>query len=407
MTSIYREKALESRAQGFSNPIDIKGNLPVSLTMVGLAAVLVGFILFAWFNTYIRRVEVVGYIAPSTGSVEIISPVSGRLLLDIANGGIVGAGDRLATVDTEGLSASGRSSVDDKVSALERQIEINQAGLALLTEQLAALKEEAASAMRLQATKAEMAEAELALAQADLDLAQSRSDELARLQQNRLATDNDVVANQREALSARRIRLDVEQRLALVEDEGRQMELEYRSRELEVRRTMVTVQRDTEEMEAQIERLNLDRTSGVFAPMDGTVVLASAQNRETVSAGQQLFKIEPLDDELIGVLLAPTSAIGFVEVGDTVQIRYRAFPHREHGVFTAEVTEIDQTAQTPNDIDAPVAVSEPVFRVRVQLDQAPVNKAGATLRLGSGMLFDASIVVDEKRLLLWILAPVL
>ena len=106
------------------------------------------------------------------------------------------------------------------------------------------------------------------------------------------------------------------------------------------------------------------------------------------------------------VLLAPSSAVGFVKPNDRVQLRYAAFPFREHGVFTGTIVQMDKTEQLPSELDAPIMVSEPVYRIIVDVEQPPISKKKKSLRLASGMTLEASIIIDQRPLLFWLLDPI-
>lgn len=142
------------------------------------------------------------------------------------------------------------------------------------------------------------------------------------------------------------------------------------------------------------------------APIDGRVVFTRIRDQERIGADTQVFTIVPEGETLLVQLYAPSAAIGFVQQGDPVYLRYDAYPYREHGTFVGTISRIDSAPQSPGEMGVILASTEPVYRVQARIDQQPVNKRGETLRLMSGMRLSASIVADEKPILFWLLDPV-
>jgi len=65
------------------------------------------------------------------------------------------------------------------------------------------------------------------------------------------------------------------------------------------------------------------------------------------------------DSALIGRLLIPTSAIGFVESGQEVRVRYDAFPYQHFGVQRARLREVARSVLFDGDAYGPLPVTAP------------------------------------------------
>lgn len=101
-------------------------------------------------------------------------------------------------------------------------------------------------------------------------------------------------------------------------------------------------------------------------------------------------------------LWVPGSAIGFIAPGDRMLLRYRAFPYQKFGQRTGRVVRIARNATTPA---GRARGAEPVYRVLVQLDQQSIMARGALRPLRPGMLLDADIPGERRRLYQWVLTP--
>ena len=60
----------------------------------------------------------------------------------------------------------------------------------------------------------------------------------------------------------------------------------------------------------------------------------------------------------------------------------------------------------PREADLPIPLQEPAYRVTVALDQQFVKAYGQDLRLQAGMVVDADIWLDRRRLYEWVLEPI-
>ncbi len=105
-------------------------------------------------------------------------------------------------------------------------------------------------------------------------------------------------------------------------------------------------------------------------------------------------------------LFVPTRAIGFIEPGQSVLLRYSAFPYQQFGIHEGTVEKVTQTILLPNELDVPVQLEEPVYRVSVVPKEQTITAYGRELDLQAGMLLEASILLEGRSLGEWLLAPI-
>jgi len=110
-------------------------------------------------------------------------------------------------------------------------------------------------------------------------------------------------------------------------------------------------------------------------------------------------------------MYVPSHAVGFIKPGMTAMLRYRAFPYQKFGQHPARVREIATTSVRPEELPTSAAAmpgaaqSEPVYRIRLELDQQTVMAYGAAMPLRSGMLVDANVMLERRKLYEWVLEP--
>jgi len=120
---------------------------------------------------------------------------------------------------------------------------------------------------------------------------------------------------------------------------------------------------------------------------------------------QPLASILPAGGVLEAHLLVPSRSAGFLVPGQTVALRYEAFPYQRFGSYAGRITEISRTLILPNEAALPLQLLEPAYRVAVALDSQSVKAYGKDLPLQAGMLLDADIRLDRRRLYEWLLDP--
>ena len=404
---MYRKEALESRIKGFSNPVSIRGSLAVHLMLAGIVVVAVGLIAFGLFTDYTRRAVVSGFLRPDSGSVSITATREGQLFIETTNGSLVVEGERLARIVGYDVDATGNSLLELEIQGLVEAKNLVRERLKLTKSQINPLAVQAD--LSLKQHQRDMASAaELILSrQKQLTITQEAIKRNNTLAKKGLISNASLQDHQRGIITSEQALNEAEDTFASLKAHTEQLKIDWRMREIELQQSINILERDQRNIEGTIAQTQAKRERGLFAPVGGTITYSAAQHGESVSIGTQLFQITPTSSQLQAVLLAPSSAIGFVEVGAVVQIRYSAFPYREHGVFAGTVLLIDDTAQLPSAIRAPVTISEPVYRIVVEVDQAPISKSKKILRIAPGMTLEASIIIDQKPLLLWLLDPLL
>ncbi|EJI84483.1 HlyD family secretion protein [Alishewanella aestuarii B11] len=145
----------------------------------------------------------------------------------------------------------------------------------------------------------------------------------------------------------------------------------------------------------------------ITAPISGRVTNLVAETGANVRAELPLLTIMPDNAELQAILLVPTRAYGFVMPGQRTRLRFDAFPYQRFGLYEGEVIKTAQAIVLPGEVDMPVAVQEPVYRVQVALGQQEIRAYGNTVPLQSGMLLSADIVLEQRSLISWLFEPIL
>lgn len=126
----------------------------------------------------------------------------------------------------------------------------------------------------------------------------------------------------------------------------------------------------------------------VIAPEDGTVFfITTIQPNEQVTAGQELFYIQPGASTYYAQLMAGQSGLGKVAEGQAVRLKVESYPSEEYGYVKGIVTSI---ASFPNRRDS--------FLVKVDLPNGLKTAYNKEIFFRNNLLARAEIITDDRKL---------
>ena len=140
----------------------------------------------------------------------------------------------------------------------------------------------------------------------------------------------------------------------------------------------------------------------------GVVATQLVKAGQAVQAGQPLLSLLPGDGGLEAELLVPSRAIAFIEPGDRVLLRYQAYPYQKFGHQHGTVERISRSALGAAEAGGSIGngpQGEPLYRVTVALAAQAVTAYGRPEPLKPGMLLDADILGERRRLIEWVFEP--
>ncbi|HKJ08210.1 MAG TPA: HlyD family type I secretion periplasmic adaptor subunit, partial [Gammaproteobacteria bacterium] len=256
--------------------------------------------------------------------------------------------------------------------------------------------------------RAELAQVRAALntLERTVPLATSRAEAVKHLMARQLASRQDWLALEqrriegRQALVSRRagvVRLRAEVRA--LEQRRVAADAGFKAKVLaDLARTGHRIQGLEKEMLKARRRAHLQR---LRAPVAGVVQqLAVHTVGGVVTAAQPLMEIVPADGELEVEAQLANRDVGFVHAGQPAQLKVDAFPFTRYGVLPAEVTHISSDAlQDGGD--------RLVFGARARLKRPFMRVEGRQVRLMPGMAVTLEVNTGRRRLIGYLLSPLL
>jgi membrane fusion protein len=406
--SLFRQEVLKARQTSWLGEIAVASPLANWVMLVLTAALGATVVLFLALGRYTRRESVVGQLVPSGGLLGIAAPGPGTLTqILVRDGDHVKAGDVLAEIS----SNQDNSTLGDTHLLVGHQLQLQRQRLEsdlatqqqLATQQIDALRDKA---RLLQAQLAQVTD-QVGLQKQQVVGAQALLDRIRPLGAKGYVSALQIQQQEATMLEARtqykaliRQQLDASQALAVVRQQMDQLPLDASTRQNDTQRQLAAIEQSVAQNEAQ-------RAVLLRAPRDGTVSAVIAKAGQTVTAAQPLLSVLPAGSRLQALLLVPSRAIGFVEPGSRVVLRYEAFPYQKFGQQYGRVTDISRSALSPAEVGALVGqqAREPLYRVQVDLDHQSVPAYGRVEPLRAGMALQADILMERRSLIEWVFEP--
>jgi membrane fusion protein len=404
-TSLFRDAARKN-TQGKTIG-DIVMVRPLSFTVLAAlaAAMTLLLALFAIFGSYTKRATVSGYLAPDRGLLRLYPAQAGTVFSKhVQEGQTVNKGDRLYVLSAERQSGKG-GGIQESIS---RFVASRQQSLQEELEHTRQLQRDQADALakRVDALSAEQTSLtqQITGQQARIKLAKASSERANKLQSQGFFSRDMAQQKQAELLDQRdrlqtleRARIGIARDLQAAQNEQASLPIAQRNQLAQIERQIANTTQEFAESESK-------RELAITAPYSGIATAVAADPGQAVDPGKPLLSIIPDGAVMQAHLYAPSRAIGFIRPGNTVLMRYQAYPYQKFGHARGTVLSISRSAMSGDDIAAGPG-REALYRITVSLNSQTMQAYGQAHSLQPGMLVDADILLEQRKLYEWALEP--
>lgn len=412
---MYREEALKAQKGHWLGEI-VLAQPPRSAVWVALALLAgAGIAALMVEGQYTRRVAVSGQLLPAGGVMRVAAPGLGLLSeLKVKEGQRVRQGEVLGTLNFE------RQSEGRNVEAgIQEQASRRRGSLQAELDRAEQAESEERSALRrsvegLQSESARL-EAAIGLQESRVGLAEDSAKRFeSLLGQGHVSREEwqqrraDLLDQRARAEGLRREREAVRRELNSRRDELTLLAEKHRKQRAALERELARSEQEIEESEGR-------RSLQLLAPADAVVAAVLAEAGQSVEAGRTLVRLVPPEDPLQAVLYAPSRAAGPLKPGDTVLLRYQAYPHQKFGHQTAVIREVAPSPVFGQELlNIGLGVhpqmqqdSEPFYKVTVELPSQTLDGPRGSAPLRPGMLLEADLRAETRSLIEWVFEPLL
>jgi membrane fusion protein len=414
---LYRLEALEPGRDKSHGSIVLAR--PLSFSVLTAAATLAAAALVALFSfaEYTKRTRIVGFTQPDKGLIKLVAPAAGTIVeRRVTEGQRVTAGQTLFVISGDRVASEVASTegVQGSHAAAIAQLRLRRDSLRAEQHRQGRLAEHERHQLQRR-----LADIGVELAQIDREIAtQRRRVQLATERQLRYTElqkasfvsaaavsekQEDIIEQQARLQALERGRLQLQRETSQVAAELAQVPLRVDREQAQIERNVLALEQDLAIAEGQ-------REMRVVAPAAGVVTGILVEPGQAVGSAP-LATLLPAHASLEAVLFAPSRAAGFIEPGQTVRLRYHAFPYQKFGLHEGTVRQVSRTALTASELPQLIAGElerpEPMYRVTVRLASQVIDAYGQPQPLAAGMQLEADVMQDRRRLIEWVFEPLL
>lgn len=412
MSHLFRKEVFVAQQNKWTGQVIL--TRPFSFLFLTFCAFLIALciIIFLIFGSYTNKTTVEGQLLPTMGVVRVYSSDIGTITHKfVEDGNFVKAGEPLFKLSTSRFGEKGN--VQAKLAAeanlkktlalqeLERLKRIHQNeqknvhnNIHRLNNQLENIKQQITGQNR-----------QIRLAEKTLNKNKFLASQGAVSQQDKMTAESHLLEQRSRLESLKR-----EQNNAIRELDEQKITLsslpERHKTELSQLNRAIT------EMNQEILDFDLKSEQTIRASKSGYISTINVDIGQQVEPSKLLLSIVPEQTELVANLYIPSKAVGFIKPKDKVVLRYQACPYQKFGHATGEIISVARTALGKQELSGlgiiftnPTLLNEPAYLVKVKLEKQTIKAYGENKPLQIGMILEADILHERKKLYEWVLDP--
>lgn len=406
--TLFRREAAQRKRAGSLGQVLVAQPLSQRLLSAVLFAVFATLVTAAALGEYDRKATVRGQLQSTLGIVKVQPHSSGTL-----KSVLVGPGEHVK-VDQPLFIVSYKRNLEAGEALASQQLDSLESQLQLIESQRSAiLQRHELSMVRLIAQKQSLSEQieittrNISIQKERQHIAEGQLERFKGLKEKGYFSDvkfqeqQDLVLDHRQALTTlTQSHVELQDALA-----GTVAELEKAPET--TRERLAALDGEAAALARQVAEVGASQALEYRSPVSGVVTLLQGRVGEAVSSVEPVAVLLPENSSIFARLYVPTKSAGFISEGQSVKIRYFAFPYQRYGSYEGKIEHISRTISFPGEALADSPENGPVYRVDVVLQDAAVSAYGSEWPLQVGMELEADIVLDKRTLLDWILDPIL
>ena len=402
--SLFRPEAIAHKQRSLFGEINLAQPSYFSFWLFSAAFMLAMFFGFALFSELARKERVRGLLVPDQGIIHVTAQSAGRIeSIHVQQGQKVGLGDRLFTVVRESQNSRSESLEQILIREIASKISLTEASMT-----------EAKALYELEIQRVEHRSSELIRTLNGLKAEHALLKQRIQKQQEklRLLTEENVPVARLKIMEVEDVLISMLQMLEQLDLKILQTHEQFRDSErgkkrlpLEHGQRRRAFQSQLADLNMRLQELKLAHRTVVRAPAAATVSALQTTPSQQLSAGDPLASLIAENSFLVASVFLPTKSAGLISLGDKVLLRFDAFPYQKYGQVEAKVIEIDQSLRRPDPHSQ--VLPDAMYQIRAGLSAQGIDDNGTFHPFKAGMLLEADVLLEKRRLLDWVLDPML
>lgn len=407
-TQLFRIEAIQAREKSSSQFGTVEARVPVSWAILTLVLlVFIGSVVIFLLSVDFARKETVRGKLRLNGPEAKVYALDNGLVSDmnVANGQLVRKGEPVATIETERALSGGRSLGRIAIDTLQNELEnVNNRENSIRRGRNLA-KSDILEQLGDAETQIEELTKLSRLTEQQISIARTREQEGKQFLDEGLITEPQYAERLSSLLNFKQTLLQLNTRKSSASTLQARLRIELPQIDNNLEQDLAALNERKSQLVSQIAQAEARQRQIILAPIEGVVTGVSKRSGEFAEVSQPLVTILPKDTRLIAELYVPSRAIAFVQTGQTVNLKYDAFPYQKFGTAKGRITDLARTAYSLNELGVQSQSNELFYRVEVSLERTAVTAFGSELPLQSGMEMSADIILENRSMMDWILEP--
>jgi membrane fusion protein len=406
---LFRSAVLDNRRSKWLGDVILTRPLSFSVLSISAACCALVVLLFLWLGSYTKRSTVMGQLVPDSGLIKITPQQAGIVSQKLVSEGqqvvqgqvLLVLSSQRRDVDGADTQAAISTRIAERQASLEEELRkterLQRDGRAALVKNIDGLINELnkiGSQLDGQITRVKLADEAVARAQ---QLVATNFISREQLQQKQA----ELLDQYNRQQSLERDQITIQRELAAQRDDLASLPLRAENELAQLRRVINSSIQELTESEAK-------RSFAITAPESGIVTAIAVERGQVVEPGKPMMSLVPANARLRAELYVPSRAIGFIRAGSPVLLRYQAFPYQKFGHGRGEVSTVSKTTLPIGELNALAAShgnGEPLYKITVDLAAQSMRAYGKAELLQAGMLLEADVLQETRRLYEWVLEP--
>ena len=413
LKNIYRKEAIEYKKIHWKGKALLLAGIPAWLVTLLASLFLIALVLSLIFCTFTQRIEVRGEVITLPHSVNVFAPQQGFVVNQhVKVGDIVNKGQPLYELDVS------RNTINGNVSAAQIEV-INEkiANAEDIISKLMRNKSETLTALekQIKTTSASLAETNRMLATTQVGLNKmftnlSSYDKYLKdglITKDQYNYQHSLYFQQQSAYQSL-----VTQKMQL-ESQLTQTNSDKITKAADFDNQISSQHNQINDYKNQLVESNANGNLIIKATTNGKIESLAVTKGQMVENGSSLAQIKPTGDiEYYLILWLPNNTIPYVKPGDTINIRYDAFPADKFGQFPGKVISISSVPASRQEMAEYTNVNNgtsqqelALYKAIIKIKDKTFSYNGKTLTLSNGLKAQAVVFLEERPLYMWMFTP--
>lgn len=406
--NLFRTEALEGQKHRLHGEVLLLPSAKISIVSMAILVWVVVICFWLLTSEYARKETVQGWLEPDKGVIRIFAEsATGKIKrVLVKEGDYVEKGHSLIIVNGDRVLQDGTHMEDrllqeyqEQKNILDSQIVRNQH----IYQQRRTSIQHTIGSLKLENVQLQQ---QLALSEVRLASQKQRVEDSRKIQQQGHISKLDFEQLQTDEMMLRSEIAGLKRNLLSLQSEQQKLQSELQIQPKEQENNTAQLKAQLSEIVQHIARLHGNRAHIIKATQSGYVSNIQVSPGQYTRSDTPLLTIVPSNSTMQARLVVPVRAAGFLQSGQSVEMRYDAFPYQKFGLHNAKISRISKTTMLPGELNkVAVNVQEPVFLVWADLERHWVPAFGQELSLKPGMTLSADIRLADRNLLEWLLEP--